>query len=196
VAVPLVGLTGSIGAGKSTALAACARLGAATLDADAVVAELYETDAVRTALRLRWGEAVFDGERVDKRAIARLVFADADKRAWLEGLLWPLTAQRTEAFRRELDASSPPPRAGVVETPLLFEAGAAQRFDATIAIVADDTTRARRLALRDQEELAARERLQLSQAEKAARATYTVENDGTVEELERRLAAVLANLGR
>jgi dephospho-CoA kinase len=196
VPVPFVGLTGSLGAGKSTALAAFERLGAATLSADVVVAELYETDAVKTALRLRWGEEVFDGGEVDKRAIARLIFADGDKRAWLQSLLWPMTGQRTAAFRRQVDAADPPPRAAVVETPLLFEAGAQGRFDVTIAIVADDALRAARLALRDQEDLAGRERVQLSQAEKAARATYKVVNDGTVEQLEARLAEILATLAR
>lgn len=193
--VPFVGLTGSLGAGKSTALAAFERLGAAGLSADTVVHELYETEAVKTALRLRWGEAVFDRGAVDRNAIARLVFSDGDKRAWLEGLVWPLTAQRTEAFRTEIESRTPPPRAGVVETPLLFEAGAQARFDATIAIVADDRLRAERLSLRDQEDLAGRERVQLPQADKAARATFAVVNDGTIEELEMKLAEILATLG-
>jgi dephospho-CoA kinase len=194
VSVAFAGLTGAIGAGKSTALAAFERLGCAVLSADVVIHELYETEAVRTELRLRWGDDVFAGEQVDTNAIARLIFSSADQRHWLEELLWPLTAKRTEAFREEIEALDPPPRAGVVETPLLFEAGVQSRFDATIAIVADDELRARRLALRDQAELAARERLQLTQAEKAARATYIVVNDGTVEELERALAAVLDRL--
>jgi dephospho-CoA kinase len=192
--VPFVGLTGSLGAGKSTALAACERLGAAVLNSDLVVHQLYETEAVKTALRLRWGAAVFDGDEVDRQAIGRLVFADSDKRVWLQGMLWPLTGQRTEAFRSEIEARTPPPRAGVVETPMLFEAGAEDRFDATVAIVADDALRAERLALRDQDDLAARERVQLSQAEKAARATFTVVNDGTIEELEGKLAEILATL--
>jgi dephospho-CoA kinase len=109
-------------------------------------------------------------------------------------LLWPLTARRTEDFREALAQLDPPPRAGVVETPLLFEAGAERRFDVTIAIVAGDGLRRQRLALRDQAELAARERLQLSQEEKAARANFAVTNDGTIEELERKLAEILDSL--
>jgi dephospho-CoA kinase len=159
-----------------------------------VVHELYETEAVRTALHLRWGDDVFTGDRVDRQAVAKLVFTNADQRAWLQGLLWPLTAQRTEAFRKDLSQRRPPPRAGVVETPLLFEARAEGRFDATIAIVADDHQRAQRLAVRDQAELAAREQAQLSQEEKSARATFAVVNDGTIEELERRLAEILDSL--
>jgi dephospho-CoA kinase len=201
---PFVGLTGSIGAGKSTALAALERLGAAGLSADAVVHELYETEAVQTALRLRWGDGVFSDDggaaqsgaarNVDRQAVARIIFNSDDQRAWLQGLLWPLTARRTEDFREALARLDPPPRAGVVETPLLFEAGAEQRFDVTIAIVAGDDLRRQRLALRDQAELAARERLQLSQEEKAARANFAVSNDGTIEELERKLAEILDSL--
>jgi dephospho-CoA kinase len=96
-------------------------------------------------LRLRWGDAVFshdgalrpeaqraaqpDGgvRHVDRQAVARIVFNSDDQRAWLQGLLWPLTARRTEDFREELARRDPPPRAGVVETPLLFEAGARGR---------------------------------------------------------------------
>jgi dephospho-CoA kinase len=162
---------------------------------------------VQTALRLRWGDAVFCDQRagrpegqedppahVDRQAVARIIFNSDDQRAWLQGLVWPLTARRTETFREEIARLHPPPRAGVVETPLLFEADAAERFDATITIVADDGLRAERLALRDQAELAARERLQLTQEEKAARATFAVSNDGTIEELERKLAEILDSL--
>jgi dephospho-CoA kinase len=122
------------------------------------------------------------------------VFQSADQRAWLEAVLWPLAAQRANAFRAEIEARRPAPRAGVVEVPLLFEASSQSRYDATIAIVADDSLRAQRLALRDQHELEARERRQLTQQEKAERATYTVVNDGTIADLEHKLAAILDTL--
>ncbi len=192
--VPFVGLTGGLGAGKSTALAVLERLGAAVLSADAVVHELYESDQVRTVIRERWGDSVFDGERVDRGAIARLTFASADQRSWLEGVLWPLVGERVDAFRSGLAVREPTPIAGVVETPLLFEAGGETRFDATIAVVADDRLRAERIASRDQQSLAARERVQLSQQEKARRADHVVVNDGSIEELEAQLAAILARL--
>lgn len=165
------------------------------LDADAIIHGLYATEAVKTALHLHWGDRVFTPAReVDRSEIAAIVFNSEDQRAWLEGLLWPLAAQRQAAFRGELDTRTPQPRAGVVEVPLLFEAGAAPRFDVTIAILASDKLRAARLSLRDQTELEARERRQLSQDEKAARATYRVLNEGTPEELERTLAEILDTL--
>lgn len=159
-----------------------------------MIHDLYDTEVVKTAVHLRWGDDVFTGDAVDRAAVARIVFDSADQRAWLEGFLWPLSAQRADAFKASLETREPAPRAGVVEVPLLFEADAASRFDVTIAIVASDSLRAQRLALRDQAELAAREQRQLPQEEKASRATYTVVNEGTVAELEQELAAILDNL--
>jgi dephospho-CoA kinase len=194
MAVPFVGLTGGLGAGKSTALAELAALGAMVLSSDAVVHELYDTVAVADAVRARFGSEVFAGDRVDRGAIARRVFSSEAERLWLEQLLWPLVAERAQEFHQQACRRQPAPRAAVVEVPLLFEAGAAPRFQATIAVVADDALRATRIAARDQAALASREARQLPQAEKARRATYVVVNDGTVEELRAALAGVLDQL--
>jgi dephospho-CoA kinase len=174
-----------------------ARHGAATLSTDAVVHELYDTPGVRAALRTRWGDEPLpngpDGP-VDRAAVAGRVFADPAERAWLEGLLWPLVAERVLAFRDDLRSRRPQPPAGVVETPLLFEAGMDGAYDATIAVVADDALRSQRVAARGQASLAARELRQLSQDEKARRATYVIRNSGTLGELEHAVAEVLAAL--
>jgi dephospho-CoA kinase len=196
MAVPFVGLTGGLGAGKSTALAELASLGASVLSADTVVHELYDTPAVRDAVRARFGSGVFDGDRVDRGALAARVFEDDEQRRWLEALLWPLVAARAQEFYDQASRLEPPPRAAVVEAPLLFEAQAGPRYTATIAVVADDALRAQRLAVRDQAALARRDALQLPQPEKARRATYVVVNDGTVAELRERLSDVLVKLGR
>ena len=89
----------------------------------------------------------------------------------------------------------PPPPAGVVETPLLFEAGLEGAYDATIAVVADEEVRAERAAARGHVATAERTARQLSQDEKAARATYVVRNDGSISDLEARLSELLAKLG-
>jgi len=196
MAVPFVGLTGGLGAGKSTALAELAALGAAVLSSDAVVHELYDTAEVADAVRERFGSEVFAGERVDRGAIARRVFASEDDRLWLEQLLWPMVARRAQEFHEQASRREPPPPAAVVEAPLLFESGAASRYQATIAVVADDALRAARIAARDQAALASREARQLPQAEKARRATYVVVNDGSLEELRASLADVLEQLAR
>ena len=192
---PFVGLTGGLGAGKSTALDMLASLGAAVLSSDVVVHELYGTDAVRDAVLARFGAEVFDaGGAVDRAALARRAFATEAGRAWLEALLWPLVAERVAAFRAEMALRRPPPPAIVVEVPLLFEAASESRYDATIAVVADDELRARRVAAREVSELAQRERRQLSQPEKARRADYVIVNDGTLEALREQLTGVLAKL--
>ena len=166
------------------------------LSTDAVVHELYATEAVRETVRARLGEEVVVDGRIDRAAVARRVFAEPAERAWLEGLLWPLVGERVAAFRAAASARRPRPAAVVVETPLLFEAGLDGIYDATIAVTADDGLRAERAGERGQAALAERERRQLSQAEKARRATYVVVNCGTVAELEGKLMAVLDDLRR
>ena len=193
-APPFVGLTGGIGAGKSEALAALSRLGAATISTDRVVHDLYEDPAVRDAVVDRWGPSVVVEGGVDRRAVARFAFASDEERRWLEGLLWPLVGERVAAWRAA--ESSKDPVALVVETPLLFEAGLEGNYDATIAIVADEAVRAERAGARGHEALDERTARQLSQGEKASRATYAVENSGSLRELEQELSGVLAKLKR
>jgi dephospho-CoA kinase len=161
------------------------------------VHDLYASDAaVREAVTARWGPDIAPGGEVDRGAVARAAFADPRERAWLEGLLWPRVGQRVARWRAGLDRADPPPRAAVVETPLLFEAGLEGAYDATIAVVADEAVRAERAAARGHQGVDERAARQLSQEEKAARATYVVPNSGTVEQLELVLADVLEKLGR
>ena len=192
--VPFVGLTGGLGAGKSTALEVLERLGAATLCTDAVVHELYATPELRDAVVARWGDDVAPRGVVDRAAVAEHAFATPEERAWLEGQIWPRVAARIAAWREEVAARDPPPAAAVVETPLLFEAGMEGIYDATIAVVADETVRAQRAAARGHVGVDQRAARQLPQEEKARRATYTVRNSGTLEELAGELSDVLASL--
>jgi dephospho-CoA kinase len=193
-APPFVGLTGGIGAGKSEALAALERLGAATLSADKVVHQLYDEPEVRAAVVARWGDEVAPEGRVDRSAVARHAFATDEDRHWLEGLIWPRVGARTAEWRAAESRREPPPRALVVETPLLFEAGLESNYDATIAVIADEAVRAQRAGARGHAALDERTARQLTQAQKAARATYAVENSGTLRELEQELSEVLAKL--
>jgi dephospho-CoA kinase len=183
-----------LGAGKSTALAALERLGAATISTDAVVHELYADAEVRAAVTDRWGAEVAPDGAVDRSAVARRVFAEPDERAWLEGLLWPRVGQRVAAWREDVERRDPPPPAAVVETPLLFEAGMERVYDATIAVVADEAIRAERAAARGHAAVDERTARQLPQDEKAARADHVVRNDRDLAALEQELAAVLEKL--
>ncbi len=189
--VPFIGLTGGIAAGKSTALAALARRGAVVLSTDDVVYELYEAPEVREAVSARFEGAVAPDGRVDRAALADRAFATPQDRAWLEGLLWPLVGARMTEWRSQVELTSPRPRAAVVEVPLLFEAGLEGIFDATLVVLAEETLRRQRAGARGHRALERRSARQLSQQDKASRATYVVANDGTIAELESRLSAVL-----
>lgn len=187
---PFVGLTGGIGAGKSEALRALGRLGAATLSTDAVTHELLASDEVRDLLVAELGPEVAPNGQIDRGAVAARVFGDDQKRKWLEGVIWPRVGQRVADFR----ASSEDRPVAVVEVPLLFESGMENAFDKTLVVIAEEAVRAERAAARGHELVEARGARQLTQDEKAQRADYVVRNDGTVEELEVKLSEVLAKL--
>lgn len=183
-----------MGAGKSTALEALERLGAVTLSTDAVVHELYADPEVVALVVERWGPEVAPDGVVDRSKVAAAAFAAPEERQWLEELLWPRVGQRVIEFREQALAMDPPPRAAVVETPLLFEAGMDKAYDATIAVVADEDIRAARAAARGHHAADERAARQLPQDEKARRATFAVQNSGTVEALEGALSEVLSKL--
>lgn len=166
------------------------------LSTDAVVHELYASPEVRDLVVVRWGEEVAPGGVVDRAAVAAHAFATAEERAWLEGVLWPRVGARVAAWREQALAQEPPPPAAVVETPLLFEAGMDAAYDATVAIVAPEALRADRAGARGHAAVAERNARQLSQEEKAARATYVVVNDGSFDDLQAKLSDVLAKLNR
>jgi dephospho-CoA kinase len=192
--VPFLGLTGGLGAGKSEALKALGELGAATLSTDAVVHELLASDELRDIVVNRLGTGVAGDGTLDRALIAERVFGDDEARAWLEGELWPRVGRRVVEWRQESSALEPPPRAAVVEVPLLFESGMDAAFDATIAVVADEGVRGERAGARGHAAVAERTGRQLSQDEKAARADFVVRNDGTLEELREKLSRVLETL--
>jgi len=193
--VPFVGLTGGLGSGKSTALAALSRLGADVISSDAIVHELYEGEHLRDAVVARFGEQVAPGGVVNRAAVAELAFAEEGERKWLEGQVWPLVGARVASWLEQARARNPPPPAAVVEVPLLFEAGLQDLYDATIVVISDESLRASRAAARGHALVDERAARQLTQAEKAARASFVVHNDGSLEELEQQLSAVLGKLG-
>jgi dephospho-CoA kinase len=188
-----VGLTGGIAAGKSEALKAFARLGAATLSSDAVVHELLESDELCEKLVERWGPEVAPEGKVERAKIGEIVFADPEELTWLESQIHPLVQQRTAAWLLSLPAET---EVAVVEVPLLFEAGSDKVFDTTVAVVTADEVRRERAAARGHALVDEREARQLTQPEKAERAEHVVANDGSVEELERALSALLEKLRR
>jgi dephospho-CoA kinase len=186
-----IGLTGAVAAGKSEARAGRARLGAATLSSDAIVHELLSSERVRDRLVERWGPDIAPSGAVDRGRVADVVFERPEELAWLEAELHPLVGEEVASWRDSLPEDI---AVAVVEVPLLFEAGMEPAFDATLAIVADEADRMQRAGMRGTDALSEREARQLSQAEKASRATYVVSNNGTIDELEARLESLWPRL--
>jgi dephospho-CoA kinase len=186
-----VGLTGGIGAGKSEALAAFERLGAATLSTDRVAHDLLDDGEVRAALVDRWGEEVAPGDSVDRDRVSEIVFNDRGELAWLEGVTHPRVGAHVLEWRQGL---GPDVELAVVEVPLLFEAAMEDAFDATVAVVSDDELRDTRLRERGQQGLDGREGRQLDQAEKERRADHVIRNDASLEELESEVRKVIQQL--
>lgn len=188
-----IGLTGGIAAGKSEALKAFERLGAATLSSDAVVHELLEGEPLRGRLVERWGPEVVVDDKLNRAKIGEVVFADPEELTWLESQIHPLVQRRTAEWLLSLPQGT---EVAVVEVPLLFEAGSHGAFDTTVAVVTADEVRRERAAARGHALVDEREARQLTQVEKAERAEHVVANDGSVEDLESALSALLEKLRR
>jgi dephospho-CoA kinase len=187
-----VAITGGIGAGKSTALAAFRRHGAATVSSDEIVHHLLRTDpGVKQALVERLGEEILDDEGVpDRERIAFRVFRDRDALEFLEQLLHPLVSREYLAWRDQLAALRNPPLVCVTEVPLLYEVGAEERFDKVVVVTAPAKLREARRGGRKND----REARLLPDREKAKRADFVYVNTGTPEELDAWVAEVMATL--
>ena len=186
-----VAITGGIAAGKSEALAAFARHGAAVASSDEIVHRVYREDReLKDALRARWGDAVFDSDReVDRAAVARIVFADRDELGWLEEQLHPRVVRTHEAWLEELRTREEPPPLAVVEVPLLYETGGEQRFDRVVVVTAPAAVRTLRRG-----GFAKREARLVPEEEKLERADFAYVNDGTLEELDAFVARIVEEL--
>jgi dephospho-CoA kinase len=187
-----VAITGGIGAGKSEALQAFARHGAAVRSSDEIVHRLLREDAeVKRAIVERLGAGVLDaGGEIDRSAVAAIVFADRAELAWLEGLLHPRVAQDYLAWREELRRSDDPPAVCVTEVPLLYEVGGETRFDAVVVVTAPPEVRAARARVGPDDR---GERL-IPDAEKVRRADFAYVNDGSLDELDAWVAGVVREL--
>ncbi len=181
---PVIGLTGGIGSGKSTALAAFERRGAAVLSSDDVVHRLYREADVAAAVVERFGRELLDeaGE-VDRAILRERAAADPGGFSFLEGLIHPrIEGARTAWIDRQRGLQPPPPLL-VCEVPLLFEVGLEAAFDAVLVVTASEGVRRARVQDRGQnfEHLASR---QLPEQEKAGRASSYFTNDGDLEGLD------------
>lgn len=189
----IIGLTGGIGSGKTEAGRILAGLGAVHVDADALSRALTAPEGeALPEIREAFGDSVFNVDgTLDRRALAAAVFESPDRRRALEAILHPRVQRKALAMidRAREDGAA----AAVLDVPLLFETGMDALCDVTWVIEADPQERIRRIMARDgltEAEIEARVKNQMSDEDRAARATKVVKNDGSVE----RLAAELSNL--
>jgi dephospho-CoA kinase len=187
-----VAITGGIGAGKSEALYAFQRAGAATVSSDEIVHHLLRTDPeVRGAIVGELGEGVLGADgSIDRARVADIVFADRAKLDFLEQLLHPRVAQEYLTWREQLGELPNPPAVSVTEVPLLYETGGDKRFDKVVVITAPAKLRQqRRRAAPDD-----RETRLLPDKEKVKRADFSYLNTGTLAELDAWVERVMAEL--
>ena len=189
-----VAITGGIGAGKSEALAAFARHGAAAISSDEIVHRLlHDDEGVRAELVERFGKGILDDEgHADRGAIAEIVFADPEALKWLEGLLHPLVVQEYMSWRELLAEGEDPPPVTATEVPLLYEVGGEDRFDVVVVVTAPPDVRTARTDV-DAEE---REPRLLPDSVKVAQADFAYVNDGSLEELDDFVEGVVRELTR
>jgi dephospho-CoA kinase len=189
-----VAITGGIGAGKSEALYAFQKAGAATVSSDEIVHHLLATDPeVREAIVGELGEGVLgDDGSIDRARVAEVVFADRAKLDFLEQLLHPKVAAEYLTWREQLGELPEPPRVSVTEVPLLYETGGDARFDKVVVITAPAKLREqRRRVTRDD-----RDQRLLPDREKLKRADFAYVNKGTLEQLDDWVVGVMDELTR
>ena len=186
-----VAITGGIGAGKSEALKAFARHGAATVSSDEIVHHLLQRDDVRDAVVQRMGNGVVSPEGfIDRGALGMVVFNDPEALEWLEQLLHPLVAAEYLQWRDQLAELPNAPEVCVTEVPLLYETGGDARFDKVVVISAPTKLRRSRSIVATEE----REARFIPDKEKAARADFSYTNTGSLEELDAFVASVMESL--
>lgn len=194
---PVIGLIGGIGAGKSTVARRLAEHGARIIQGDAVGHEVLAEPSIIAEVARRFGDAVLNTEgAIDRRALADIVFADADARKWLEGLMHP--RMRSVIEQRVAAASADPAtRLVVLDAAILLEAGWDGPCDRIVFVDAPDELRRQRVALArgwSADELTRREDAQWPLAEKRQRARWILANSGDLADCYRATDALFAKL--
>ncbi|RKY79048.1 dephospho-CoA kinase [candidate division KSB1 bacterium] len=185
--VPVIGVTGIIGSGKSTVSSIFAKLGAKVFDADQVAKEITDTDQkVLAAIRADFGEAVFTSSgKLDRQKLAARAFSDPGALQALNPIVHPKVIQRLREFIAQAQ-TDPSTKLVVVDIPLLYEIGLESAVDAVVVVEAPEEVciqRAHHARGWSTDEIRQRLRNQLPQQEKVKRADFVISNDGTIEAL-------------
>lgn len=190
----VVGITGTIGSGKSTVGHILESLNVPVIDTDGITHELLNQPRIKQALLQRFGKQIGDeGGEVDRKKLGAIVFCDAKAKRDLESIVHP---EILLEMRRQIRANSGAAVIAVL-VPLLFEAGIASEFDEVWTVIADEDALRNRLAARDkmtEQEIAGRLSAQLCQQQKAARANHVIDNSGSLQQTRRQVELLLSKI--
>ncbi len=191
-----VALTGGIASGKSHVLRSLARRGVPTVDADRLAHEaLAPSTPAAAAVEARFGGGIVDGEgKIDRRALAAIVFRDRDARLALEAIVHPAVYDAIGRWLASLPADTP---FAVADIPLLYETGHDTDFDTVIVAACTPEEQLRRAMARDalsHEEASTRLAAQWPIDEKVRRADHVIWTTGTFEETEGQIEKVVVQL--
>ncbi|MFO8086815.1 MAG: dephospho-CoA kinase [Bacteroidales bacterium] len=172
----ILGLTGSIGSGKSTVAKVFLSMGIPVYFSDHKAKQLYWKDSVKEKVKQLFGDEVFSGHQIDVNALARVAFANSDKLNKLNQIIHPLVAEDFDQWTEQQNT-----KAVIQESALVFEAGLKDRFDFVITVSAPMDLRIQRVMLRDQlskDQVMKRMVHQWPDQEKVKRADFVIVNDG------------------
>ncbi len=190
-----IGLTGSIGTGKSTVAKMFQELGAYVIDADKIVHELLKREDVKEKIKEAFGD-VFDNKgEVDRKKLASIVFNNPEKKKVLENILHPLVFQEINRFFKEIEEKDPHAVA-IAEVPLMIETGSYKNYDKIIVVYAPEELQLKRLLEKgmSKEEAIKRIKSQMPIDEKVKYADIVIENTSTLEDLRKKVKEVYKKL--
>ena len=192
-----VGLTGSIGTGKSTVSKIFKELGAYVIDADQIVHSLLKEESVKEKIREILGNVFDDKGEIDKKKVAEIIFNNPEKKKQLEALIHPLVFERIQEKIKNIEKKDPD-AVVVVEVPLMIETGSYKNYDVVIVVYAPEEIQLKRLLKRGMEKKDALKRIksQMPIDEKVKYADIVIENTGTLEELKKKVENVYRELKR
>ncbi len=194
---PVIGLSGGIGAGKSTVAGLLRQHGATVIDSDELNRQVLAEPEVLATIRNWLGDRVLSADgAVDRRRLANVVFADAAQRERLEQYLHPRIGRRRRALQAQCQAD-PQVTAVVLDSPLLYEAQVDAECDCVIFVEADSPTRCERLGATrgwSGEEVTRREKVQKGLDFKRARADYIIRNNYSMDVLSRQVDELLSQI--
>lgn len=188
----IIGLTGGIGTGKSTAEEIFKRLGAYVIDADSIVHQLYKQEHIKEKLKQIFTEDIFDNNQdIDRKKVARIVFSDKTKRKALEEIIHPEVNKYIDEWLNQIEKNNPDAVA-IVSVPLMIETGSYKKYQKIILVYAPKELQIERLIKKgySYEEAVSRINAQMDIEEKLKYADYVIMNTSTLENLENQVKRV------